>query len=135
MRWPPRAAQQFIWLFSDDFLKNEEAVNQTLQMLASNPNPVGAEAFKRQADAYVKHNTLDRLHHIKAPTLVISGERDRLTPPWVSREVADAIPISKFVVIDGAGSSHVLPLERPDDFNKIALSFLNKKKSQVAIEA
>jgi pimeloyl-ACP methyl ester carboxylesterase len=27
-------------------------------------------------------------------------------------------------LVEGSGSSHVLPLERPDDFNKIALAFL-----------
>lgn len=119
------AAQQFLWLFSDTFVRNAEAVDQTLQMLGSNPNPQSSEAFGRQADAYVKHNTLSRLGEIKAPTLVVCGERDRLTPPWVSRRVADAIPDARYHQIDGPGSSHVLPLERPDDFNTIVMSFLD----------
>jgi pimeloyl-ACP methyl ester carboxylesterase len=118
------AAQQFFWLFSESFLRNHEAVDQTLQMLASNPNPVSADAFQRQADAYVKHDTVDRLGQVVAPTLVISGEQDRLTPPWICREVADAIPNSEFMLITGDGSSHVTPLERPDDFNRAALAFL-----------
>lgn len=118
------AAQQFIWLFSETFRRNHEAVDQTLQMLASNPNPVSAEAYKRQADAYVKHDVLKQLENVKAQTLVVSGERDRLTPPWTCREVADAIPNAKFELVEGPGSSHVLPLERPDDFNRIALEFL-----------
>ena len=118
------AAQQFIWLFSIDFLRNHQAVDQTLAMLASNPNPVSPEAYARQADAYLKYDALDRVATIKAPTLVITGEQDRLTPPWIGRELADAIPDSKFHLIKGSGASHVLPLERPDDFNKLVLSFL-----------
>ena len=118
------AAQQFLWLFSESFRRNHEAVDQTVQMLASNPNPVSAEAYQRQAEAYVKHDVLSRLGQVTAPTVVISGERDRLTPPWICREVADAIPHAKYLLIEGEGASHVLPLERPDDFNRAALSFL-----------
>jgi 3-oxoadipate enol-lactonase len=120
------AAQQFIWLFSTDFVRNHQAVDQTLTLLASNPNPVSPEAYARQADAYVKHDALDRIGEIKAPTLVITGEQDRLTPPWIGRELADAIPGAKFHLVKGSGASHVLPLERPDDFNKVVLSFLRK---------
>ncbi len=118
------AAQQFLWLFSESFRRNHEAVDQTLKMLASNPNPVSAKAFQRQAEAYVKHDVLDRLGQVTAPTIVISGEQDRLTPPWICREVADAIPNAEFLMVEGEGSSHVLPLERPDDFNHAVLSFL-----------
>ncbi len=118
------AAQQFIWLFSDSFLKNHEAVDQTLQMLASNPNPVSPEAYQRQADAYVKHNTLSRLDNVKAPTLVVSGERDRLTPPWICKEVADGIIGAKYVFIEGERASHVMPIEYPEGFNSVVLSFL-----------
>jgi pimeloyl-ACP methyl ester carboxylesterase len=120
------AAEQFIWLFSESFNRNHEAVDQTLQMLASNPNPVTPEAYQRQAEAYIKHDTLDRLNQVTAPTIVIAGEQDRLTPPWICREVADAIPNAKYKLIMGAGSSHVLPLERPDDFNQAVLSFLQQ---------
>jgi len=118
------AAQQFLWLFSESFRRNHETVDQTLQMLASNPNPISAEAYQRQAEAYIKHDALDRLGQVTAPTLVIAGEQDRLTPPWICREVADAIPSARYLLIEGDGSSHVLPLERPDDFNGAALSFL-----------
>ncbi len=120
------AAQQFIWLFSESFNRNHEAVDQTLRMLGGNPYPVTAEAYQRQAEAYLKHDTLDRLNQVTAPTIVISGEQDRLTPPWICKEVADAIPNAKFTMIKGEGSSHVLPLERPNDFNQAVLSFLEE---------
>ncbi len=121
------AAQQFIWLFSTDFLRNHQAVDQTLALFASNPNPFSPEAYARQAEAYLKHDALDRLKDIKAPTLVISGEQDRLAPPWIARELADAIPGAKFHLVEGSGASHALILECPDDFNKIVMDFLDKK--------
>lgn len=118
------AGQQFNWLFSETFRRNPEAVEQTLQLLGSNPHPMTTEAFDRQAEAYLRHDALDRLHAVTAPTLVIAGERDRLTPPWICQEVADAIPGATLALIDGPGSSHVLPLERPEAFNQLTLDFL-----------
>ena len=48
------ACQQFTWLFSQAFLRNKDAVEQTIALLTSNPNPVGAEAYDRQAQAYLR---------------------------------------------------------------------------------
>ena len=117
-------AQQFTWLFSSAFLRNQQAVQDTIALLASNPNPVEPEAYDRQAQAYLHFDALDRLGGITAPTLVIAGEQDLLTPPWVAREVAAGIPGARFELVTGDGSSHVLPLERPDDFNQLVTNFL-----------
>lgn len=116
--------QQFTWLFSSAFLRNQQAVQETMAMLASNPNPVESEAYGRQAQAYLQFDALDRLGGIKAPTLVVVGEQDLLTPPWVAREVADGIPQARLEIITGDGSSHVVSLERPDDFNQLVMKFL-----------
>ena len=116
--------QQFTWLFSTAFLRSPESVQQTMTLLASNPNPITPEAYERQAQAYLEFDSLDRLGGITAPTLVVVGEQDLLTPPWIGREVADAIPGARFEVIHGGGSSHVVPIERPDDFNKLVANFL-----------
>ena len=122
------ACQQFTWLFSNSFLRNKEAVQQTIALLASNPNPVGPDAYDRQAQAYLRYDALDRLAEIRSPTLVIVGEQDLLTPPWVCREVADRIPGSRLEIIKGDGSSHVVPIERPDEFNRLVTTFLSASK-------
>lgn len=118
------AAQQLSWLFSSAFLRNQQAVQETIALLASNPNPVEAAAYDRQARAYLHFDVLDRLGGIKASTLVIVGEQDLLTPPWVAREVAAGIPGARFEIVTGDGSSHVVPLERPDEFNRLVMDFL-----------
>ena len=117
-------AQQFTWLFSSTFLRNQQAVQDTIALLDSNPNPIEPEAYNRQAQAYLQFDALDRLGGITAPTMVIVGEQDLLTPPWVAREVAGGIPGARFELITGNGSSHVMPLERPADFNQLVMSFL-----------
>jgi pimeloyl-ACP methyl ester carboxylesterase len=129
------ACQQFTWLFSTAFLRNKQAVQQTINMLTSNPNPVGPEAYNRQAQAYLRYDGLDRLGEVKAPTLVIVGEQDLLTPPWICREVADRIPGAQFEMITGDGSSHVVPIERPDEFNNLVARFLAASEPALASTA
>jgi 3-oxoadipate enol-lactonase len=119
-------AQQFTWLFSGAFLRNQQAVQETIAVLASNPNPVDVEGYDRQARAYLEFDALDRLTGVRAPTLVIVGEQDLLTPPWVAQEVADGIPGARLELVTGDGSSHVMPLERPDDFNHLVRNFLTE---------
>jgi pimeloyl-ACP methyl ester carboxylesterase len=70
----------------------------------------------RQWDADGAHDSLDRLPGITAPTTVIVGEQDLLTPPRLSRAVAERIPGARLVVVEGAGSSHAMIYERPDDW-------------------
>jgi 3-oxoadipate enol-lactonase len=118
--------QQLTSLFSTAFLRNHEAVNDTTALLASNPYPMSPGAYGRQANAYLQFDALSRLGAITAPTLVVVGEQDLLTPPWIAQEVADAIPGARFEVIRGDGSSHVVPIERPDDFNRLVSDFLGE---------
>ncbi len=118
------ACEQFTWLFSTGFRRNRAAVDSTIAMLASNPYPVTAEAYQRQADAYLAYDALDQLGGIRAPTLMIVGEQDLLTPPWVCEEVTRAIGGARFEVVEGDGASHLVAIERPDDFNSLVVRFL-----------
>ncbi|WP_204041159.1 alpha/beta fold hydrolase [Acrocarpospora phusangensis] len=81
-----------------------------------------------QWDADLRHDTHDRLGSITAPTLVIAGEQDLLTPPWQAKAVADAIPGAELEILDGPGSSHALAFERPVEFLSLVLDFLLRNK-------
>src|SRR3990172_7770477 len=63
-----------------------------------------------------------RLGRIKAPTLVVWGEKDRLVPLPFGEAYHRGIPGSKFVTIEGCG--HLPPLEQPERFAEIVLAFL-----------
>ena len=52
------------------------------------------------------------LESLVAPTLVIAGERDRLTPPEHAHEMAESIP-NVLDVIEIGGSGHMTPVEFP----------------------
>ena len=49
---------------------------------------------------------------IDAPTTVLVGSRDRLTPPHLAAELVLAVPGARLVTLADAG--HMLPLEAPD---------------------
>ncbi len=81
--------------------------------------------FVRTLDSLKDHTAWDHLAHVDAPTLVIGGERDRFTPVWLSRRMADAIPGSEFLLVPGG--SHTAPLEQPRVVNDEVFEFLEKR--------
>ncbi len=80
------------------------------------------EAILGQVAAVMGHKATDRLHQIKSPTLVITGDADRLVPPANSDILAKHIPGAKLVKIPGG--SHGFNFETPDLFNRAVLDFL-----------
>jgi len=80
------------------------------------------EAILGQVAAVMSHKATDRLHQIGAPTLVITGDADRLVPPANSEILAKHIPGARLVKIPGG--SHGFNFETPDIFNREVLSFL-----------
>lgn len=75
-----------------------------------------------QIEAMMTHNVLDRLHLIQAPTLVLTGSKDRLIAPLSSEVLASRITGAKLVIIDGG--SHVVAGEMASRFKKEVLDFL-----------
>lgn len=63
-----------------------------------------------------------KLGDIRAPTLVIVGEEDIITPPKESQILAEGIPNSRLYNIPGAG--HFPMLEQPNTFNQLLGEFL-----------
>lgn len=116
------AAQILMWCMTHEFLKNAEAVDRMLSMMQNPPFPQSAEAFSRQADAIRTFDALDRLGQVKAPTLVLVGDQDILTPPWGARELAGAIPGAKLQILEGG--AHGFFWEIPEKTNRAVLEFL-----------
>jgi 3-oxoadipate enol-lactonase len=69
-------------------------------------------------------DTRSSLSQIKAPTLVIAGEEDRVTPPGESEILAKGIRNSTLSIIPEAG--HFSMLEKPAAFNRILKRFLDE---------
>lgn len=71
----------------------------------------------------VNHDLTDRLHLIKAPTLLIWGENDTATPVADARKMARLIPDAGLVSFAGCG--HYSFLDNPAQFKAVLSSFLN----------
>jgi len=65
------------------------------------------------------------LPEIRQPTLVIAGERDRLTPPRASHYLAQMLPDARLVEIEGA--AHAPFLSHPKIFIQHLKSFMNEQ--------
>jgi pimeloyl-ACP methyl ester carboxylesterase len=68
----------------------------------------------------------DRLARIAAPTLLVWGERDLITPVEAGRELAQAIPNAHFAPLPEAG--HNPMWDRPGDWSRLVLDFLADRR-------
>lgn len=84
---------------------------------------VGPEAFARQQTAIIgRIDSRPALAAIVVPTLILVGDRDALTPPIRSEEMAELIPDATLVVVPNCG--HASSLEQPDAVNAALLEWL-----------
>lgn len=91
------------------------------------PHPQSADAFVRQLDCWTSHETIDRIHEITAPTLVLAGGIDIFARPALGREVADRIPGARFV--RQPGEAHQPFQERPEEWNALVHGFWTEVSS------
>ncbi len=75
------------------------------------------------AKSAVRNNLEDKIHAITAPTLLVWGKQDDITPPFVAEKFDELIPNSRLVFIDKCG--HAPMMERPDLFNDELEEFFN----------
>ncbi len=66
--------------------------------------------------------SLVTLESIVAPTLIIVGEEDELTPPSAAEVMHQRIPTADLVIVNNAG--HLSPIEQPNIVNAAILNFL-----------
>ena len=83
-------------------------------------------AFVAQVDAILDASDELRfeLPKVTAPTLVVTGSQDTLTPLGDAEELAELIPNSQLFVLRGA--AHGLMAEAPNAFNDVVLRFLDE---------
>ena len=90
---------------------------------ATYPKP---EAYSAQLQGILAWESYSRLGQIKAPTLVIHGETDRLVPVGNGKLIAETISGSKLVTIPHA--SHIYMTDQPEISNKAVMDFLLEPK-------
>jgi pimeloyl-ACP methyl ester carboxylesterase len=68
--------------------------------------------FFGQWSAVTSHDTSARVGGITTPTLLLTGDVDRLIPSGNTRALAKAIPHARVVTLDGVG--HMFWVEAPE---------------------
>ena len=83
------------------------------------------------AKSAIRNNLGEEVSQIKHPTLLVWGNNDNITPPFVGQEFHKLIPNSELHFIDKCG--HAPMMERPEEFNTILLKFLRKLNEPAAV--
>jgi 3-oxoadipate enol-lactonase len=122
VRWLVEAApseRAFLeWFFTFIYTPrahNDGTVDQIIEEVLAFPHKQPPENTQRTLDAFVDHDTSDRLAQIVAPTLVLAGGIDMTSRPDLCRAVAELIPGARFEVMEE--ESHQPFQEVPDDWN------------------
>ncbi|MFM7341482.1 MAG: alpha/beta fold hydrolase [Betaproteobacteria bacterium] len=96
-----------------------------MQALHAMLSGVGAEAAARQTRAIAgREDHAQKLKSSQAPVLIVCGRQDKVTPPELSQEAADALPQAQLHWLEDTG--HMTPLERPDELAALMRAWLDR---------
>ena len=116
-----RIKNRLCWTLCDATLEQEDLVDGMWRFYLAEDAALEDRVFVRQAAACLEHDTSQRLGEIRAPTLVVYGEQDALTPEHLQRQLAEGIPGARLVQIPGAG--HLVAAEMAPRFNGLVARF------------
>jgi pimeloyl-ACP methyl ester carboxylesterase len=124
--YPKRGNYEYIkerveYTFYDPKTASKELVDEVFEITNSIPKVMRIIAIAKSAQ---RNNMAKDIVHIKAPTLLIWGLNDTITPPEVGHEFNQLIPGSTLKFIDKC--CHAPMMERPVEFNEILTEWLNQ---------
>jgi len=108
--------------FYDPETATKELVDEVFEITNSRVKVIKIIALAKSA---IRNNLGEELNQIKQPTLLVWGNNDIITPPFVGKEFNKLIPNSELHFIDKCG--HAPMMEVPEAFNAILDSFLQKQ--------
>ncbi|MBK9338351.1 MAG: alpha/beta fold hydrolase [Lewinellaceae bacterium] len=107
--------------FYDPTVATKELVDEVFDIVNDRGKGIRVVATAKSA---VRHNLADKLHNIKAPTLLVWGKQDAVTPPFVADKFHELIADSRLHFLDKCG--HAPMMEKPEEFNTILEDFLRE---------
>jgi 2-hydroxy-6-oxonona-2,4-dienedioate hydrolase len=115
--------------FYDPAVATKELVDEVYSIVNDRIKAIKIIALAKSA---IRNNLGDELSQIKQPTLLIWGNNDTITPPFVGREFQRLIPNAELHFIDKCG--HAPMMEVPGEFNVILYQFLQKLNEPAAVK-
>jgi pimeloyl-ACP methyl ester carboxylesterase len=113
--------------FYDPNTATKELVDEVFEITSNRLKVIKIISLAKSA---IRNNLGEELNQIQQPTLLIWGNNDTITPPFVAREFNRLIPNSELYFIDKCG--HAPMMEVPAEFNKILEQFLSRQKQPAA---
>jgi 2-hydroxy-6-oxonona-2,4-dienedioate hydrolase len=114
--------------FFDPKVATKELVDEVYSITNNRLKAIKIIALAKSA---IRNNLGEELNQIKQPTLLVWGNNDTITPPFVAREFNKLIPNSELCFIDKCG--HAPMMEVPDEFNAILHKFLKKHNEPATV--
>ena len=133
--YPKRGDKEYIrkktaLTFYDPAMATEELVDEVYSITNNRMKAIKIIALAKSA---IRNNLGEELSQIKQPTLLVWGNNDTITPPFVAKEFNKLIPNSELHFIDKCG--HAPMMEVPAEFNAILHKFLKKLNEPAAISS
>lgn len=107
--------------FFDPAMASKELVDEVYEIVNQRTKVIKIIALAKSA---IRNNLGEELKAIQAPTLLVWGNNDTITPPFVGKEFERLIPNSELHFIDRCG--HAPMMEQPEAFNQILTNFLGR---------
>ena len=107
--------------FYDPNTATKELVDEVYSITNNRLKAIKIIALAKSA---IRNNLGEELNQIKQPTLLVWGNNDTITPPFVAQEFHKLIPNSELHFVDKCG--HAPMMEVPDEFNAVLHKFLKK---------
>lgn len=95
-----------------------------VELLRAMSSAVPAPIVAQLATTLLTLDVRPVLGSIAAPTLVVVGNRDLLTPVWHSRYLVNHIPVAELHVLPGCG--HMVPFERRHELAALLVDFASR---------
>lgn len=133
--YPKRGDKEYIrkktaLTFYDPAMATDELVDEVYSITNNRMKAIKIIALAKSA---IRNNLGEELSQIKQPTLLVWGNNDTITPPFVAKEFNKLIPNSELHFIDKCG--HAPMMEVPAEFNAILHKFLRKLNEPAAISS
>ncbi len=130
--FPPRGNYEFIKkktesTFYDPATSSKELVDEVYNTVNDRARGIRIVMTAKSA---VRHNLAHKLDGILAPTLLVWGNQDTITPPFVGEQFHELIADSELHFIDKC--AHAPMMERPEEFNALMDAFLKRVASRSA---